>query len=79
MKILTYPAMTTPRRRKTLFAPNAISLESLESTTLKSAVNRLRIRPKGTVSIHRRGVLKIVKLRLSKSFRDARIAPQKTQ
>lgn len=56
-----------------------MSLESLESTTLKSAVKRLRILPIGTVSIHRRGVRKMVKLSLSKSCLEARIDPQNIQ
>ena len=55
------PATMTPIRRKTLFAPNEKSLDNRESTTLKSAVKRFKIRPKGTVSIHLKGVRRMVK------------------
>jgi hypothetical protein len=54
-----------------------MSMQSLASTTLKSAVKRFRIRPRGTVSIHRSGVRRMVKLSLSNSFLEARIEPVK--
>lgn len=72
---LTYPAIMIPKRRKPLLPNWDMSRASRESTTLKSVVKRLRILPKGTVSIHLNGVLKIVKLNLSKSFREARSDP----
>ena len=74
----TYPATTTPIRRKTLPAPNEMSEARRASTTLKSAVNRFRIRPNGTVSIHLRGVRRMVKLRFSNSRLEARMEPVKT-
>ena len=73
----THPAATTPTKRKTLLAPNEISEARRASTTLKSAVNRFKIRPNGTVSIHLRGVRRMVKLSFSKSLLDARMEPVK--
>jgi hypothetical protein len=69
--------MTIPMRRNTLFAPKLISLDSLASTILKSAVKRFRILPKGTVSIHLRGVRNMTKLSLSNIFLEARMEPVK--
>ena len=54
-----------------------MSLDSLASTMLKSAVKRFRILPKGTVSSHLKGVRKITKLSLSNILLDARIEPVK--
>lgn len=41
--------------------------------TLKSAVNRFRIRPFGTVSSHRKGARRTLELTFSNMFRDALI------
>ena len=54
-----------------------MSDDSRASTTLKSAVKRFRILPRGTVSIHLKGVRRMVKESLSKSLREARIDPVK--
>lgn len=74
---VAHPAMTIPMRRNKLLAPYPISLDSLASTILKSAVKRFRILPKGTVSSHLKGVRKITKLSLSNILLDARIEPVK--
>jgi ribosomal protein L35 len=71
----TNPATITPISRKILFMPKDKSFDSRASTTLKSAVKRFKIRPKGTVSIHLNGVLRIVKHNLSNRTREARMEP----
>ena len=60
------------RKNPTVFA-------ILESIALKSAVKRLRIRPKGTVSSHRRGARRTVYRSFWKRIREARSEASKTK